>query len=79
MINKLLSKYSLQEGKDFIIQEKNHLTFYYFNSMANANSLRREVSNHAILKNIHLYVISDVLCRNTAFGYYFFVSKHRFI
>ena len=79
MINELLSRHSLQEGKDFIINEKNHLTFYYFKSMADANFLRREVSNHAILKNIHLYVISDVLCRNTAFGYYFFVSKDRFI
>ncbi|WKN31006.1 hypothetical protein PZB74_18825 [Porifericola rhodea] len=79
MINNLCQKYNLEEGKDFFIQQKGVLTFLYFNKLSDAETLRNDISRHAILRNFSLSVISDIIHKQDPFSYYFFVSQERII
>jgi hypothetical protein len=79
MIDVLCQKYNLREGKDFLIQEKGLLTFLYFNKLSDAETLRKDISQHAILKSFSLSVISDIIHKKDPFSYYFFVSQERVI
>lgn len=77
MITHLCQKYNLKEGRDFLIQEKGLLTFLYFEKLADAEILRRDISQHAILRDYSLSVISDIIHKKDPFSYYFFVSQER--
>jgi hypothetical protein len=79
MITHLCQKYNLKEGRDFFIQEKGLLTFLYFNKLSDAETLRKDISQHAILRDFSLSVISDIIHQKDPYRYYFFVSQERVI
>ena len=79
MLASMCHALSLKEGTDYIISEKGHITFLYFKDCLKAQYFREQLANKAILKEIHLAVISKVIKRPNAFEYFFFVSEERVI
>lgn len=79
MLGSLCDTFKLREGKDYIISKRDYITCLYFKDLLMAQCLREQVSNKADLKEINLAVISKVIRRKNAFGYFFFVSEKRVI